>query len=1132
MLRLLLGRSGTGKTHTIYQRLCDLAWSTDLQEDEGLILLVPEQFSFESERTLLRRLGPVMAGRVRVLSFTRMADLVFREVGGLAGRRMDDATRTLLMSRALELTADNLTLFRRAASDTGAVGTVLSAIAEMKQCGITPLDLEKTAADMEDGTLRRKMQELSVIMGAYEAVAAGVADSKDGGVKYIDPTDDLTALAEKLQDSKLAVGAHIFIDSFKGFTAPELAVFRVLLKQAKQVTVALCADGIDDRSGGYGLLSPVIRTASRLRDMAWQDGVEVAKIELLTQNMRAATEGLKIAEANLFTPRPTVYDKPAREVMIAPCADIYDECDFTAREIRRRLRENGGRCRDFAVTARNLGEYRGVLDAAMEKQGIPFVMDERTDILTEPLITLALSALDVVTGGFKTEDILRLIKTGLAGFSTHSAALIENYALMWRINGAGWRHEWKGNPSGLSVRADEQSDKQLGYLNLLRRRLVRPLERLHAALYKAHASGEDFAKAVYRYIIEVKADLITRMRVARLDKSGEPALAERMARIWDVTMELLDRMAVVCREASFTPARLTELFRLSAGLTDLGSVPQSLDAVQVGAADRIRFSSPKTVFILGANEGVFPAYPSDGGILTDCERNQLISLGLSLSDTADQRAVEERFFAYAAVAAPSDGLVVSYIKGNAAGESLSPSVLVESLKKIFPGCLIVENRDERTAESEKDAFEYTALLWGSATPRTSALKKVFSLKQEYIPRLNSLERAADRKPAAFNDPDTARLLFGNNMNLSASRIESYYRCRFAYFCKYGVKAEPRRTADLDALAFGTLTHWVMEKVLPEYTAEGIENIERPRVFSDVAEAVAQYADDVMGGTEDKTDRFAALLKRLSAITGALLWQVVCELKQSRFEPVDYEISVGNPHGEDEPCIPPVVLALPDGGKVRVVGKIDRVDVHKRGDTSYVRILDYKTGSKEFRLSDVIEGINVQMLIYLFSVWQNGRERYGDVVPAGILYLPARLPVVEVGRDADTEKIKSDQVKALRMNGLLLDDPEIIRAMEKDAAGLFIPAKLNNNGEFSKGSDIASLEQMGLLKKSIEKLLIKMAETLRQGDIAAIPTAGEVAACDWCDYKTVCGHEQDDPVRFLQKLEDKDVFDKLAEVEDD
>lgn len=1122
MLQLLLGRSGTGKTRTIYDRLCDLAWAGD----EGLILLVPEQFSFESERTLLRRLGPRMAGRVQVLSFTRMAEQVFRELGGLAGRRMDDAARTLLMSRALELIAERLTLYRRAASDPASISTILSMTSELKQCGVTPSDLEKTAAGMDDCTLRKKMQELSLIMGAYEAVASGVTGNGGDGTRYIDPADDLTALAERLTDSKIAVGAYIFVDSFKGFTAPELAILRVLIKQARQVTVALCADSIEDKAGGYGLFSPVIHTASRLRELARQDGVAVAKIQYLTENRRAENDALSYLEAGLFAPRPAVYEKPADDVMIAPCAHLYEECDFVAREIRRRLRENGGRCRDFTVVARNLGDYRGVLDVAMEKQGIPFVMDERADILTEPLVTLALSALDAVTGGFATDDLLRLMKTGLAGFSTHSVALLENYALMWRINGSRWRKEWTGNPNGLAVKADGDSDRQLSYLNLLRRRLISPLERLHAAIYKKDAAGEDFAKAIYRYLLDVRADLLTRMRAAKLDNTGEPALAERMARIWDITMELLDRIAVSCRGASYTPARLTELFRLTAGLVDMGEVPQSLDAVQAGSADRIRYSSPKTVFILGANEGVFPAYPASGGILTDSERRELIALGLSLNDTADGRAVEERFFAYSAVSAPSEGLVVSFVRGNASGESLAPSVLVDSLRRILPCCRVAEYRDERYAESERDAFEYAASLWGGVTPRASALKNIFVDKEDYRPRLAALDRAALRKPASFTDKDRARRLFGSEMYLSASRIESYHRCRFAYFCKYGLKAEPRRAADLDALAFGTLTHWVMERVLPEYTAAGFENIECGQVFADAAGAVRKYADEVMGGLEDKTSRFAALLDRLTRIAGALLWQVVCELRQSRFVPVDYELSVGEPEDEGHPAIPPMVLTLPDGGRVRVIGKIDRVDVYRQGGVSYVRVVDYKTGAKEFRLSDIVEGINVQMLIYLFAVWQNGGERYGEVAPAGVLYLPARLPVVQAERGADAESTERARIRELRMNGLLLDDPEIIRAMEADAAGLFIPARTDKNGDLTKGSAVASLKQFGLLKKCMDKLLVEMAEALRSGDIAAVPTAGEVNACEYCDYQSVCGHEQDDPVRFLQKREDKDIYEEL------
>ncbi len=1161
MLQLVLGRSGTGKTEWVYERLCELAKAGR----QGLILLVPEQFSFESERALLERLGPRLSGSVQVLSFTRLAEQVFRETGGLAGRRMDEPTRALLMSRALELSADHLVLYRKPAGDPETVQTVLAMAAELKQCGISPHRLEETAAELAEGsTLRRKTEELALILGAYEAVSAGATGAveetdpvynagetisgpaqeknrgTDGKVNplfkekpiYIDPLDDLSALAERLPESRMADGALVFVDSFKGFTAQETAVLRILMRKAEQVTVTLCADTIDDTSGGFGLFSPVIRTAARLRDLAREDGVPVARILSLKENRRAGSLPLQLAEAGCFTPCPTVYTEETEDVVLASCADIYAECDFVARSIRRTLREKGGRARDFAIVARNLDEYRGVLDAAMEKQEIPLFLDERADVLTEPLPALVLAALDAATGGFHTDDLLRLMKTGLAGFSTHSVALMENYALMWRIDGRRWREEWTGNPDGLSVKADDLSDKQLAYLNLLRRRLIRPLERLHAALLAPETDGEMFSRAVYRYLIDVKADTLTRLRVARLDQAGEPALADRMSRLWDVVMGLLDRIAVSFRGERLPPARFAGLFRMVAQLADLGSVPQSMDAVQVGQADRIRLSAPKTVFILGANEGVFPAYPISQGILTEEERRELIARGLPLADGSDMRTAEERYFAYAAVAAPSERLVVSYVRGNASGESLAPSALVDTLRRILPRCLTltVTGEDPEGAESERDAFECAAALWNRPLPRARALREVFAARPDYERRLRALDRAAGRSPAAFQDAATARRFFGDDLRLSASRVEQYHRCRFAYFCKYGLRAEPRRPADLDALAFGTLTHYVMETVLPSYVNEGFDHITKSRAFADAAQAVQDYARETMGGLEDKTSRFAALLDRLSRVAGALLWQVVQELRQSRFVPVDYELPVGLPGEEGGPAVPPVVLTLPDGAKVRVIGQIDRVDVYQaENGERYVRIVDYKTGSKEFRLSDVVEGINVQMLIYIFSLWQNGGERYGKVTPAGVLYLPAKLPVIQAARDADGEAVEKEQIRALRMNGLLLDDPEIVRAMEHDAAGLFIPARLTARGELAKGASVASLEQFGKLKKRIESLLMKMAETLRQGDIAALPLAGETDACAWCDYRAVCGHEPDDPVRFLSA---RDAAAVLKELEDE
>ncbi len=1136
VLQLILGRSGYGKTHRIRQELVALARQ---EETPPLVLLVPEQYSFESERELLKALGPRLAGRIQVLSFTRLAQTVGREVGGLAGRQLDDGTRALLMSRALEETADALTFYRRQAASPDYVQAMLSLLSECKQCAITPHQLETAAATLEDGTLRQKMGELALVLDAYDALASR---------SHIDPLDSLTLLAERLPESRRLDGALVFVDSFKGFTAQELQVLRALLCKAAKVTVALCADAVEDTAAGYGLFSPVIRTAARLRSMAYEAGVPVAKVELLRENHRSRCTALRLLEAGAFSPRPAVDSAPTEAAAVIPCADLYEECAFVARRIRRLLREEGRRCRDIAVVARNLAAYEGVLDVAFEEEGVPYYMDRREDILTDPLITLTLSALRAATepGGPDTEEMLRLLKTGLLpAFDAEHTAALENYLYMWRIRGSMWRRPWSWNPLGLSAKLDDEALSQLAQRNRDREALMEPIERLRAALHGPHKpDGRAFAQAVYHYLTDVQADEAVRLQVARLDEAGEHALADRAARLWDLLMDMLSRYALALGDISLAPARHTELLRLMAASADLGAIPQNLDAVQVGGADRLRFSDPAVVFILGANEGVFPAYPVGGGLLNDAERRQLIAAGLPMTDAGDLQAVEERFFAYAALSAPSERLFVSYQLGNAAGETLVPSSLVEQVRRILPGCAVLQPTDPacRDVESEKDALSRLAPLLAYPTAQAAAIAQWFDSRPAYAPRLDAMRRAAQGAPAAFTDDKLAKRFFGDDMRLSPSRVEKYHYCRFAYFCQYGLKAKARRPADLDAMEFGTLAHYVMEVQLREYTEQktDLASLPKAQVLADAGRRVMEYADTVLGGTENKSARFAWLLSRLVATCGGLLWQVVRELAQSRFVPVAFELPIGSPNGEPEEAgVEPLVLTLPDGARIRVQGQVDRVDVYQKDGISYVRVVDYKTGHKEFRLDEVVEGINLQMLIYILSICQNGGPHIGEkpphdlqenspIQPAGVLYLPARLPVVRVERGAQGEALEKERTRTMRMNGLLLDDPAIVRAMEAEAAGLFIPARIGANGNYLAGSSVASLRQFGLLKKRIEALLCDMAATLRKGDVAAVPACGSVDACAWCDYRAVCGHEAGDPARLIAKQDADAVWQELAD----
>lgn len=1127
ILQLILGRSGSGKTRWIYDELTVCAAGGE----QTHILLVPEQYSFESERALLQRLGPRDAGRVQVLSFTRLAQTVFRELGGLAGKRMDDCIRSLLLSRALEQVSDHLLLYRRQVQDPAAIRSMMTLLTECKQCAVTPRLLEETARSLPPSTLRGKTQELSLILDAYEALAAGA---------YVDPLDDLTLLAQRLPESALLRGAAVYVDAFKGFTAQELQVLAVAMRQASRLTVTLCADTLQETADSCGRFFPALRTASRLMRLAQEGGVPVAKPVYLYENKRAENEALRRLEEGAFTPCPDTLEEKTDAVVLTSCADIYHECAWVAQTVRRLLRQ-GERCRDMAVVARNLADYQGVLDVALEQEGVAYYMDARRDILTEPLIVLALSALETVTGGWETEDVLRLLKTGLLPFAPQTIAELENYVFQWRITGSRWRQDWVWNPEGLSIRDTEENRRLLDSLNRQRRRLLEPLERLHASIKADRLSGGDFAQGLYRYLTECRADAMLCFRVRRLEAAGERVLARNLARTWEVLMGLLDTFASALGESSLSAARLTELFRLACGIRELGEAPQTLDAVQVGSAERMRFSAPKTVFILGANEGVFPASPAAPGILTEKEREQLIACGLPITDTGDFQAAEERFYAYTAVAAPSRRLFISYIRSSASGESLSPSSLVGMVERILPGCCRggAAETDGGDIESKVDAFSRLAELWRAPSPLSATLRQLMQEEPDYSARLAAMERATQTQSIRFEEADKAAAFFGRELRLSPSQVEKYHLCRFAYFCRYGLRARVRKPAELDAAEFGTLAHYVMEKLLPVYARLGFDAIQRRQALEDTEDAVREYVDTYMGGAENKTSRFAYLLTRLTATCGSLLWQVVLEMRQSRFVPVDYELPIGLPDQEHPDAVEPLRLTLPDGTQVYVQGKVDRVDILRKGGDAYVRVVDYKTGYKEFRLAEIMDGLNVQMLLYLMSIWVNGGERYGRVTPAGVLYLPAKLPVVKVDRGADEAAAEKARIKVMRMNGLLLDNPEIIRDMELDAAGLFIPARLTSseNGEaVSAGSSVASLRQFGLIKRRIEKLLTDMAQTLRAGDIAAVPAVNSrVDACAWCDYRAVCGHEAEDPVRRIREDDADAVLQDLqreAEEEED
>lgn len=1140
MLRLLIGRSGSGKTTWLLERIEALL----RQGEQTVIWLVPEQHSFENERLLLTRLGAQRAARVQVLSFTRLAERVFREVGGLAGERLDEGVRALLMSRALEQTAavaedvqqEMRRLRPRMAADPAYVEQLLTLWEEIRQCAVPTEELERVAQSLEgDGKafLSEKLAELYRVFTVYEGLAAASG---------LDELDVLSRLVERLPDSRLLHGAAVLVDGFKGFTAQELAVLGRLMSRAGEMTVALCTDtpGVEHPGTSrtacrreYTLFSPVTDTVGQLRRLA-ESHATPWEVILLEENHRAQTGGLRALEAGLYAPAPEVYAQPAPEVTVVPCEDVYEECTATARRIRALLRQEGYRCRDIAVVVRDLPSYQGLLDAALEQEGIPCYMDTRTDLLCEPLVVYLRAALRLAVGGWRTEQLLRLMKTDLTVLTPVDIARLENYVYTWRIEGSAWERDWTENPAGLGVPFTAADRAALATLNSHRQTILEPLTALRRAL-RGTPTGRQFALAVYAYLT---ADGELPLRIARqtacLEELAQPVLAAHAARLWDEVIGILDRFVLALGDQPVAAARMEELFAMLCQTVDMGHIPQGLDAVTVGSADRMRYNCPRAVFVLGANEGVFPAYPAGNGLLSEEERQILQDQGLTLSADLLRQCVEERYYAYTAIAAPSHRLTVMY---HTAGEA-APSPLVTAIERILPSCghEPAVQADGRDVESRRESFTRLAEAYTSPTPVTAALRQVVAEDPTYGPRLDAVARAAEERPFRLEEPPVARALFGTELCLSASQTESYYTCPFSYFCRYGLRVQPRRVAQVDGAVFGTLVHAVMEELLPVYTAEGglVDSLRAEdadaaadralmtRLREDVHRVVEAYLRREMGGTEEKNGRFLYQVSLAERSACNMLWHTLMELRQSAFRPVDFELAI-TPEGE-QTADSVLSLRLPFAeGSVQVRGKVDRVDLFVRFDgTAFVRVVDYKTGTKNFELSELTAGLGMQMLLYLFILCDNSR-RYlteaGVLRPAGVLYHPLSDLTVQRGED-DARRLRS-----MRMNGLVLDDPGVVLAMEKDGQENFIPAKLDKGGQV-KGSAVTP-QQFTLLRGVVERLLTDMAGRLMAGDIEAAPLQrGEKAACIYCDYRAVCGRDEDSPTRVLEKRGMKAVLEEL------
>ena len=1086
MLKLLLGRAGTGKTTEI------LGTMAREGERRPQLLIVPEQHSHDAERQLCAVGGNGVSLCAEVLSFTRLASRVFSVAGGLAEPVLDAGGRLLLMDVALKAVEDRLKVYVRPSRKPPFLTQLAATVDECKGANISPERLFEVAGQVEGGS-GDKFYDLALICGAYEAYCEQ---------RGADPRDKLTRLARALEGCPWGEGRDIYLDGFTDFTVQERQVLEKLVGQANSVTVVLTCDGMaGDEEDVFG---PARRTARRLLELAKRMGVE-SEVRVRSEKGAAVARGIARVEEHLFEAVLPVFEETPEGVELYRAMSPYSEVERAAAELARLVREEGYRYRDLAVTARSMEVYGPLITLIFPRYGLPVFLGGMDDVLQKPILTLVTGALDAVAGEYRYEDVFRYLKTGLTDLSRDEVDRLENYVLKWDIKGSRWTQagEWNMHPEGYGGVWNETLKARVAELDGLRRRVAEPLERLRRAKEK---TGEGLALALYGFLEEI--DLPRRLleRGAELRQGGEAALAAEYEQLWKLLCGALEQCAQLLGETGMDWEEFARLFKLVLSQYQVGAIPVSLDRVAAGEMPRLAHKHCKVLYLLGADDGAIPAVAPSPGLLVDEDRSLLAAFGLESAPRLTDKLWREMTIVYETCALPSDRLIVSYALAGEDGGKGQPSFLVKKLRQLFPGLVPL---DERSLEKD---FRMTALrpaleLAGLRPGLGRALKEVPGC----APLVERMERAATMERGSLTRP-TVEALYGRHVPMSASRMDKYKSCHFSYFMQYGLGAKARKGAEFAATDYGTFVHYVLENVLRERKGREVPGREQ------VSAVVKRYVEEQLGGLAGETARFRYLFRRLEKTVYAVVKNVCEELENSEFQPVAFELGFGK-KGE----LPPVELTV-DGVTLSVSGVVDRVDAWEKDGRLYLRVVDYKTGRKSFDLTDVWNGLGLQMLLYLFTLSEDGKTLFGDreLVPAGVLYLPARdLPVG--GSRTMTEEERQKKVdEQLRRKGLVLDDEAVLSAMERGEEGFrFLPLKMKKSGEIG-GEALVSAERLGKLERHTRQILRDIAAELAAGNIAADPfwQGPQHNACQWCEYAAACQFREgrgDDRRRWLPKV---------------
>lgn len=1071
MLRLVLGTDWTVNTNTILTRI-----SSDVQNElPGRILIVPEQISHDSERKLAEYAGNTASRFAEVLSFTRLVGRVAEYLGRSISGCLDNGGRVVAMAAAVQQVNSRLKAYASVGTKPEFLVSLIDAVDEFKRCCISSDDL-MSASGSAEGSLAQKLEELSFILESYDSIC---------GQAKLDPRDQMMLLLDGLVESDYAQNHVFYVDGFPDFTRQNLAVLEHLICNSPFVTVSLHCDEPDSKNLAFEKAG---ETAADILRIARKHNIPV-EIEQIPAPVKPTTDIC----TKLFQGM-TVGENPV--LNLYRTETVHQECEELVERIHACVTK-GARYRDIGILCGDIGTYKNILHSIFERCGIPLYLSGTDDILEKTVISTVLSAIDTALNGFEQSDVIRYLKTTLSPLDDESCDLLENYAIIWGISGRKWLQPWTYHPDGLVDEWSEDAVKTLEKINDARTAAIEPLAKLQET-FRTSLNLADQLEGLYAFFEEIALPEKLQNLADEFEADGDSRSAQILTQLWEILLGAMEQMHDVLGKYIWEPEYFTRLFKLLLSQYSVGTIPPKLDTVTVGSSGAMRFQQVKHLFVLGAKEGALPKYGSNVGILTDQERTQLRILGLPLTGGALDGLKIEFSEIYAVFCGAKETVTVSCPAGQTSFvyQRLQAMAKDETATAGGLGTALINPTDAAAYCVRFNAPEVAIKL---------------GLEQEYKDVIEKHEYNV----GCLDDRQVSDL-YGSTLYLSASQVDKQANCRFSYFLHYGLRLKERKQIMIDPAEFGSYVHDVLENTVAEVMELGGFTVVTEAQMQEIASKYSeQYAKRHFH--ELDSDRLNYLFNRNSKELRMIISDLWDELQMSEFLPKFFELSFN-----DRGAMPPISI---DGERIRAKlgGFVDRVDVWTSEGRTYFRVVDYKTGIKSFDYCDIINGIGLQMLLYLFALEDNGAALVGkNAIPAGVQYVPARAEMISQNGLMDAETVLKDRRAAQKRKGLLLADPDVLQAMEPLDKPVRLSYTKSKDGEL--GGDIAGSEQFSQLKSYVFRILHDMVDDISRGMIKPNPYYRDerTNACRFCPFGTICRRYDVEDYRYFKAL-NRDEF---------